>query len=75
MNGSGRERMRMTGSDEPAARALNQLAREQMIKRLLADINADLTVCRLEGWDAGEYVERLKKEIDGVYELFENCRG
>lgn len=45
-------------------RALNNLCREQMICKLLADINMDLTVCELEGWDKREYINRLKMEID-----------
>ncbi len=45
-------------------KALNDLCREQMICKLLADINMDLTVCELEGWDKREYILRLKAEID-----------
>ena len=53
--------MNLTGTGAP--RALNQLAREQMIHRLLADIRIDLTVCELEGIDPTEYLHRLHKEI------------
>lgn len=45
-------------------KALNDLCREQMICKLLADINMDLTVCELEGWDKREYILRIKAEID-----------
>jgi len=51
----------LTGDDAP--HALNQLAREQLITKLLADINMDLTICELEGWDKTEYLERLHDEI------------
>lgn len=50
--------------------ALNTLAREQMIHRLLADIRVDLEVCRIEGWNPMEYVERLKREIDALVNKF-----
>ena len=35
-----------------------------MIKKLLADILIDLTVCEIEGWDKKNYILRLKAEID-----------
>lgn len=54
-----------TGTSERAGmKALNNLCREQMIKKLLADILMDLTVCELEGFDKKEYILRLKAEID-----------
>lgn len=44
----------MTGvnliGDETARKQLNQLAREQLKKRLLNDILIDQQVCKLEGW-------------------------
>ena len=53
--------MNLTGDGAP--RALNQLAREQMITKLLTDIRIDLMVCELEGIDPTEYLARLHKEI------------
>ena len=53
--------MKLTGDGAP--QALNQLAREQMITKLLTDIRIDLTVCELEGIDPTEYLARLHKEI------------
>ena len=51
--------------DTPEARkALNQLAREKMKYRLLADISLDLVICELEGWDKAEYLTELKSMID-----------
>ena len=46
--------------------ALNTLARHQMKRRLLADIAADMTVCKLEGFDIREYANDLKAEIDNI---------
>lgn len=56
-------------SDE--SRSLNTLAREAMIHRLLADIRVDLEVCKIEGWNPKEYIDRLKREIDAIYNKFE----
>ena len=50
--------------NEEQARVLNQLAREQMIERILADIVMDLHICAIEGWDHLEYLNRLKHEIN-----------
>lgn len=43
---------------------LQCLAREQMKKKLLADILQDITICQLEGWDYKKYLTELKNEID-----------
>ena len=45
--------------------ALNSLAREQMKYKLMADIRADIEVCKLEGIDYKEYLQELKSVIDG----------
>ena len=45
-------------------KALNQLAREQMIMKLLNDIRIDLAICEIEGWSAREYIMRLYDEIN-----------
>lgn len=51
--------------DTPEARkALNNLAREKMKYRLLADISLDLVICEMEGWDKLEYLAELKKMIN-----------
>lgn len=44
----------MTGNE--TSRALNDLARHQMIRKLLMDILLDINVCELEGWDWREYI-------------------
>ena len=49
--------MILTG--EGAPNALNQLAREQMKLKLLADIRVDLVVCEIEGWDQRAYLRDL----------------
>lgn len=51
--------------DTPEARkALNNLAREKMKYRLLADISLDLVICELEGWSKTEYLNELKDMIN-----------
>jgi len=45
---------------------LNELHREQMKKKLLADILMDMEVCRLEGWDIMEYSRQLAELINDI---------
>lgn len=52
------------------ARSLNILAREDFIRKLLAEICIDLEVCKLEGYDCKEFITRLKKEVDSIYFKF-----
>lgn len=40
-------------------RLLNRAAREQLKRRLLADILADMKICELEGWDRLEFINEL----------------
>lgn len=48
------------------ARAVNDCARQEMIRRLLADILLDLTICEIEGWDKKEYIRMLQGEINRI---------
>ena len=51
--------------DAPEMAALIQrLAREEAKYRLLRDIQADIAVCRLEGWDYRAYLLELKEMLD-----------
>ena len=50
------------------SKALNTLARHEMISRLYLDIVVDIQVCRMEGWNPLEYIEELKKVIDSLVE-------
>ena len=43
---------------------MQKLARHQMRCRLLADIQADMTACRLEGWDQMEYIRELQELLN-----------
>lgn len=51
--------------DNDIGTTLNRLAREQMKYKLMADIRADIEVCKLEGIDYKEYLLELKDIIDG----------
>ena len=46
-----------------AEKKLNQLAREQMKLKLLADIRIDIEICKIEGWDVNEYLKSLNELI------------
>lgn len=52
--------------DKKEAYPLQILARQQLKHKLLADINIDLTICKLEWRDYKEYLLELKKMIDEI---------
>ena len=55
--------------EEGASYKLNQLARQQLKTKMLADILIDMEICKLEGWDVIEFVLELKSELDRIVEL------
>lgn len=50
--------------DDETKKPFNDLARHQMIMKLLADIQMDLMVCEIEGWDKKEYIKMLQDELN-----------
>ena len=48
------------------AKQLNTLAREQLKHKLLADINIDLMICKIEWWNYKEYLLDIKSLIDNI---------
>ena len=54
----------LVGPEKETTKALQDLARHQMIHRLLADIALDMKICEVEGWDKLEYINMLKRELD-----------
>lgn len=50
--------------DDETKKLFNDLARHQMIMKLLADIQMDLMVCEIEGWDKKEYIKMLQDELN-----------
>ena len=54
----------LVGPEKETAKALQDLARHQMIHRLLSDIAMDMKICEVEGWDKLEYINMLKRELD-----------
>lgn len=55
--------------------ALNRLAREQLKRRILADIAIDLTVCELEGLDASEYLRELQTMLADIAARLDQLNG
>jgi hypothetical protein len=47
---------------------LNDLHREQMKRKILADILIDMEVCRLEGWDIMQYPTELRELMNDIIE-------
>jgi len=50
--------------DSNYVKTANILARKKFEERLLKDIQCDLVICDLEGWDKKEYIKELKQLID-----------
>lgn len=44
---------------------LQQVCRHQMRVKLLADIQADMMACQMEGWDKTEYIRELQELLNG----------
>lgn len=44
---------------------MQKIARHQMRCKLLADIQADMVACQLEGWDQTEYIRGLQELLNG----------
>lgn len=47
-------------------KALNDLARHQMILKLLQDIRTDMMICEFEGWDKMEFLNMIKDTVNGL---------
>jgi len=65
------QKMHVTNSSKeenyifPAKKA-NTLARKKFQEHLLKEILFDLMVCEIEGWDKKEYINEIKKLINGI---------
>lgn len=53
-------------SNDGSPRALQELARHEMIHKLYADILADMQVCEIEGWDKLEYIHLLQNLLNSL---------
>lgn len=54
---------------------MQQAAREQFKLKMLAEINFDIQVCQLEGWDYREYILELQEELDRIIKQSNKKRG
>ncbi len=48
------------------AKTVNILARKKFQEHLLKEILFDLMVCEIEGWDKKEYINEIKKLVNGI---------
>ena len=48
------------------AKTVNTLARKKFQEQILKEIMFDLMVCEIEGWSKHEYINELKKLINGI---------
>ena len=44
----------------------NELARLKFKEQILKEIMFDLMVCEVEGWDKKEYINEIKKLLNGI---------
>lgn len=51
--------VRIEGDSPETRKALNDLARHQLILKLYTDISMDIQVCEIEGWDKLEFINML----------------
>lgn len=51
---------------EEVGRALQTLARHQMIEKIYKDILCDMAVCEIEGTDKTEYIRMLQKLLNDI---------
>lgn len=47
--------------------AMNDLARAKFKEMFLKDLTIDLMICKVEGWDATEYIAEIHSLVDNVY--------
>ena len=49
-----------------AAFEMQQLAREQMKLKLLADVAMDMTICKIERWDHKKYILEIIEILESI---------
>ena len=47
-------------------KALNDLARHQLIVRILQEIEFDLMICEIEGWDKRKFIRQIQSAVDKI---------
>ena len=58
--------------DREYRKRLQELARHQLLSRLLSDILTDMAICRLENWNLQEYPNMIKRELDRILTEVDN---
>jgi len=48
------------------SKTVNTLARRKFQEILLKEVQFDLVVCEIEGWDKKEYIKELRKLLNGI---------
>lgn len=52
--------------DIETRRAMQLVAREEMKRKIYADILADMMICEIEGWDKMEYIIELQDMFNNL---------
>ena len=62
-------KLRKTEDIKPSifpAKTVNELARAKFKEQILKEIMFDFMVCEIEGWNKTEYINELKKMLNGI---------
>lgn len=52
--------------DIETRRAMQLVAREEMKRKIYADILTDMMICEIEGWDRLEYIKELQDMFNSL---------
>ena len=52
--------------DIETRRSMQLIAREEMKRKIYADILADMMICEIEGWDRLEYIKELQDMFNSL---------
>lgn len=53
-----------TEEDAECRKKLQEICRHDFIKRMYAELLADLSICQLEGWDIYEFPRMIRREVE-----------
>lgn len=50
-------------ADEANRKTLQEICRHNFVKKMFAELLADMTICKMEGWDVMEFPRMLRQEL------------
>ena len=62
---AGKPRHELTAEEEAEYRKkLQEVCRHDFVRRMFAELLADLSICQLEGWDIYEFPRMIRREVE-----------